>query len=119
MLCNQNDAKDIVDSLKTKPKAFAIAVLGHECTVTGSTCHAMHIPALDRHGKQVILKACVHQLGAEHICLASRKGDNIQVAESQLVAITGWKHEMTADLRQALLSAPAKTCAQDCTSTFH
>lgn len=112
MLCDQQHAQSLVDSISTKPQAFALAVLGQECVLSGTDCHPIQLPAKDTHGVHVILKACVHQFGATQIVLANKTGDDIKVAETQLAAITAWKVEMSEEMWASLLIAPAKTCAQ-------
>lgn len=75
-------------------------------------CQTIHVPALDKQGAQVIIKACLHQFGTDDIKLRTTSGDNVAVQPSCLSAITAWKTEMKEDMWTSLLGAPAKTCAQ-------
>ena len=112
MLANADCVGDIVRALASKPKAFAICVVGAECPGFDTSCQAIHVPALDKQGAQVIIKACLHQFGTEPIRLRTTSGDDVAVQPSCLSAITAWKSEMKAETWALLLGAPAKTCAQ-------
>ena len=112
MLANADCVGDIVRALASKPKAFAICVVGAECPGFDTSCQAIHVPALDKQGAQVIIKACLHQFGTEPIRLRTTSGDDVAVQPSCLSAVTAWKCEMKAETWTLLLGAPAKTCAQ-------
>lgn len=112
MLVDADCFGDIVQSIASKPNAFAVCVVGNECPGSSTQCQAIHVPALDRQGIQVILKACLHQCGTNAIKLRNTSGDDITVHPSCLVAITAWKSEMQTEMWNSLLTAPAKTCAQ-------
>ena len=59
----------------------------------------------------MVLKTCLHQLGQQHVSTIVKKGSNVSVSESILVAITAWKSEVSQEVWTQIVTAPAKTCA--------
>lgn len=112
MLADAACVGDVVRNLSTRPNAFAVCVVGAECPTFTTPCQTIHVPALDKQGVQVIVKACLHQFGQRKIQLRTTSGDDVTVHPSCLAAITAWKAEMKEDLWASLLTSPAKTCAQ-------
>ena len=91
ILLDADCAPEFAKSLKPQPENLAIAVVGRECTLGPEGCQTINLPVLDRHGAQVILKACLHQCGKSRITLKTREVDDIPIEESKLVAVTAWR----------------------------
>lgn len=101
-----------MNALSQTPHALGIAILGNEYPVSNSHCCKLHVAATDLQGVQVIIKTCFHQAGKIEVQPITKDGDNIQVAESKLVAVIAWKVEMASETWSDLLKSPAKVCAK-------
>lgn len=112
LLLDAESYHDFARSLSQQPHALGVAVLGHECPVMDSSCYKLHVAARDNQGVQVILKTCFHQLGKMQVRPITKEGDDIQVTQSKLIAVTAWKDEIPAETWASLIKSPARICAQ-------
>lgn len=112
MLIDQGDVDDFLDTLTVQPKALAICVRAHSCTLNKSKCCPIQVPALDQSKTKVVLKGCLHQVGTSPVCLSATNESNVPVEASRLVAITVWKSEVAPEMWDQLTSSPAKIAAQ-------
>ena len=87
-------------------------MLGHSCNIQGSKCCPIQIPAEDNSKAKVVLRGCLHQIGTNLICLASKSESDVHVEASCLAAVTVWKSEVSIDTWDQLVKSPAKIAAQ-------
>lgn len=76
---------DFVKSFPHKPACLALVILGQECPWASSSCKKVHVPAVDNKDVQVVLKACLHQVGSQTVSPMSKPDADVPVAESHLV----------------------------------
>eukprot|EP00435_Cladocopium_sp_Y103_P073841 s1005_g45.t1 len=90
---------------------LALAIIGPCQHPVKSQCQSVQLPvALE--GEPLIVQACLHNLGAKHVILNVDEHDRIPTQESQTVAFTAYREEMSAEGWVRLTKAPVKVVLQ-------
>lgn len=87
---------------------LAIYVLGTYSAPEGYSPTNIHAPAIDSHGREVLLNGVLLQLGHKHITIAKQGEDTYTTEAVQIASVTCWKADYDAATWESIIKTPVK-----------
>lgn len=79
------------------------------CSSKTEACRKVAIPVTDEEGQPLIIRVCMHQLGAKHVKIEQKNTQTIAVEKSVIVSVTVFRDECQNDLWPTIVKNPVKT----------
>ena len=79
------------------------------CSSKTEACRKVAIPVTDEEGQPLIIRVCMHQLGAKHVKIEQKNTQTIVVEKSVIVSVTVFRDECQNDLWPTIVKNPVKT----------
>ena len=108
-------AQDAVPWLQTDNQIsqdeLAALVLGTCPCSDSKRCQRIIVPAFDQSNKPVLLSACLHNLGKQHLKIREvSKAADVAVSSTTVCAVTAFQSELEVGVWNQLLESPVKVC---------